>query len=161
MCCTSWHPGSQCVDEEQRLLIMSRRRARGGAGAKDTKAEMDLVQQLASLKFLRESSKGCPGCKMATEKTEGCNKMTCAYCNCFWCWKCEVEIGGYDHFKEGGCRCDPFGHDLKPPLSPTTATAPPKPPPPPSKKHQNPSGCSSRPRSTGGTPCLPPSAPRQ
>jgi len=43
MCCSSWHPGSECMDEEQRLLIMSRRRARGGAGAKDTRAEMDLV----------------------------------------------------------------------------------------------------------------------
>jgi len=62
------------------------------------------VQQLASLKLLKESSKPCPGCKMATEKTEGCNKMTCAYCSCFWCWRCEVEIAGYEHFREGGCR---------------------------------------------------------
>jgi hypothetical protein len=43
LCCGSWHPGARCLDEEQRLLVMSRRRARGGAGAKDTAAEMDLV----------------------------------------------------------------------------------------------------------------------
>lgn len=30
--------------------------------------------------------------------------MTCGYCGAFWCWRCEVTISGYDHFKDGQCR---------------------------------------------------------
>lgn len=100
MCQDSWHPGTQCMTDEQRVMILERRRARGGAGAKDTRAEMDLVQQLASLKVLKETSRPCPTCKFPIEKTEGCNKMTCTYCNSFWCWRCGEVITGYDHFKD-------------------------------------------------------------
>lgn len=56
-----------------------------------------------SLKAINQHSKKCPACKMAIMKNEGCNKMTCTYCNTFFCWRCEEIIAGYDHFK-GGCK---------------------------------------------------------
>lgn len=137
-----WRSNSLSTHIYSQLLIMSRRKAQGGAGAKDVRAEMDLVrslwricscacwhllllalatllqalgcagswyhthtanhpqsphaidpqvQQLASLKVLKESSKPCPGCRVAIEKTEGCNKMICAYCATCFCWRCEVR----------------------------------------------------------------------
>jgi len=32
--------------------------------------------------------KNCPKCSSRTEKTEGCNHMTCARCTAEWCWIC-------------------------------------------------------------------------
>merc|ERR1712228_257023 len=33
----------------------------------------------------------CPRCGILTEKTSGCNHMTCK-CKCEWCWVCGKEI---------------------------------------------------------------------
>jgi hypothetical protein len=50
--------------------------------------QLDLANQLMSLKYLDSCSKKCPSCGVATIKNEGCNKMTCVYCSVPWCWKC-------------------------------------------------------------------------
>jgi E3 ubiquitin-protein ligase RNF14 len=40
-----------------------------------------------SLATIKEHAKQCPDCGMATEKSEGCNKMVCGNCGAYWCWK--------------------------------------------------------------------------
>ena len=40
---------------------------------------------------------------MAIQKTSGCNKMVCTNCSTRFCWKCEKEISGYDHFSAMTC----------------------------------------------------------
>ena len=35
--------------------------------------------------------KKCPKCKVWTEKSEGCNHMTCKLCKFDWCWLCELD----------------------------------------------------------------------
>lgn len=35
-----------------------------------------------------EGFKPCPKCLVITEKTSGCNHMTCSYCKHQWCWRC-------------------------------------------------------------------------
>ena len=47
--------------------------------------------------------KRCPYCKYWTEKTDGCNHMTCSQCNFQWCWICEKEcvVG---HYLFGTCK---------------------------------------------------------
>jgi hypothetical protein len=52
-------------------------------------------------RVVQQTSKRCPACQMAISKTEGCNKMVCAYCSAAWCWRCERVIGGYEHFRCG------------------------------------------------------------
>lgn len=37
------------------------------------------------------TTKRCPGCRTPTEKSGGCNHMTCARCNHEWCWLCVIE----------------------------------------------------------------------
>ena len=46
--------------------------------------------------------KRCPKCQMYVEKNEGCNHMTCVYCNYEWCWICEQKYES-DHFSKGTC----------------------------------------------------------
>lgn len=84
----------------QRLLVLERRRGRGG-GSADHARQQDLVNQMQSLKLVQQTSKRCPACQMAISKTEGCNKMVCAYCSAAWCWRCERVVKGYEHFRWG------------------------------------------------------------
>lgn len=51
----------------------------------------------------QKTAKKCPRCGMATEKAEGCNKMSCGGCGAFWCWRCGKAIDGYRHFRSGDC----------------------------------------------------------
>ena len=46
--------------------------------------------------------KQCPKCGAWTEKSDGCNHMTCAECHFQWCWLCK---GAYNdmHFVVGSC----------------------------------------------------------
>jgi|EP01046_Picozoa_sp_COSAG06_P042468 E3 ubiquitin-protein ligase RNF14 len=29
--------------------------------------------------------------------------MTCGNCGCFFCWRCNRAVDGYDHFGSGSC----------------------------------------------------------
>ena len=42
--------------------------------------------------------KNCPKCKSRTEKTDGCNHMTCARCTAEWCWICNQQCS-HEHFE--------------------------------------------------------------
>ena len=44
-------------------------------------------QEVMSLASIRATAKQCPSCGMATEKSEGCNKMVCGACDTCWCWR--------------------------------------------------------------------------
>ncbi|KAG2447213.1 hypothetical protein HYH02_007953 [Chlamydomonas schloesseri] len=110
LCEEAWHPGSRCLDAEAKLALLEARRAgrAGEAAARESateraRRELDKVNELKSLALVQSTTKQCPCCSMAVEKSEGCNKMTCAYCGVYWCWRCSGVIKGYDHFKQDGC----------------------------------------------------------
>ncbi|KAI8518151.1 regulation of intralumenal vesicle formation [Branchiostoma belcheri] len=42
---------------------------------------------------IARTTKACPGCKVRTEKNDGCMHMTCPRCHFQWCWLCEREWG--------------------------------------------------------------------
>lgn len=48
-----------------------------------------------------KSTQVCPSCGIRTEKTGGCNHMTCGKCGQEWCWSCGAEYGT--------CDCNQFG----------------------------------------------------
>eukprot|EP00271_Cylindrocystis_brebissonii_P005162 TRINITY_DN17108_c0_g1_i1.p1 TRINITY_DN17108_c0_g1~~TRINITY_DN17108_c0_g1_i1.p1 ORF type:complete len:680 (-),score=89.42 TRINITY_DN17108_c0_g1_i1:139-2178(-) len=98
-CRGAWHPGRKCVDNStKRLILESRQQGR------DPQKEANLLNELKDLDFIRREAIRCPGCRMAISKTEGCNKMTCANCGIYFCWKCRNRIRDYDHFRSDTCQ---------------------------------------------------------
>ena len=47
--------------------------------------------------------KKCPNCNIITEKSSGCNHMTCTKCKYQWCWLCNGKYTT-EHYLEGKCR---------------------------------------------------------
>ena len=47
--------------------------------------------------------KRCPHCGIITEKSSGCNHITCSICNYVWCWLCSKEYNS-DHYINGKCK---------------------------------------------------------
>jgi E3 ubiquitin-protein ligase RNF14 len=100
LCNEGRHPGVQCVSAETRLAML-RRKAEGGGGAAIAELRKQ-EHEMMSLAMIEKSSKPCPSCGMAIQRSEGCNKMVCGNCNAFFCYKCGKQISGYDHYKAGG-----------------------------------------------------------
>jgi len=47
----------------------------------------------------------CPSCRVPTERSEGCNHMTCSRCRHEWCWMCRGKYSSihYNPFNIFGC----------------------------------------------------------
>ncbi|XP_015517528.1 E3 ubiquitin-protein ligase RNF14 [Neodiprion lecontei] len=66
-----------------------------------------VVENHLTNSYLMDNTKPCPNCLARITKTEGCNKMTCGYCQAHFCWLCGEHLSGpdpYEHFHnpEGG-----------------------------------------------------------
>lgn len=105
LCSSTWHPGTiACLDPDAKLELLRARAARDGRHDPQRDArERDLVNQIQSARVIQATTRPCPGCGAAIDKTEGCNKMLCANCGAYFCWKCRKVIHGYEHFREGAC----------------------------------------------------------
>lgn len=102
LCEEARHPGLECVGPETKLEILRRKAQGGGQAAVHELRRKE--QEYKSLIEIQKTSKPCPSCGIAIQRTEGCNKMTCSSCGAFFCWACNADISdcGYDHFKDGG-----------------------------------------------------------
>eukprot|EP01052_Picozoa_sp_SAG31_P019751 SAG31_NODE_1454_length_8278_cov_7.030688_4_plen_162_part_00 len=89
--------------EDQIRVLAERAQGNKNAGEAERKRREKLMQEAISLAAVKKMSKPCPNCKMAIAKNGGCNKMTCGNCGCFFCWRCNKQVSGYDHFGTGSC----------------------------------------------------------
>lgn len=97
-CRGAFHPGMECQSPDDRMAALEVRARGSGREAEAAQSE------LLTLRHLAKTSKSCPKCKMGIEKSEGCSKVTCGNCKTHFCWRCNKEIKGYDHFATSECR---------------------------------------------------------
>jgi len=56
--------------------------------------------------------RSCPQCSHGTEKSEGCNHITCCICKNNWCWLCGKTMHDVtEHYLSGQCAEKQFVND--------------------------------------------------
>jgi len=97
-CRLGWHGLSPCVNLADRW-----------AAADDATKEMlrakygeQVLAEVQSSSWVKDNTKNCPKCSAATQKSGGCNHITCQKCRHEWCWLCKkTYVPG--HYRNGSC----------------------------------------------------------
>lgn len=66
------------------------------------------IEESSSLNLIENTSKKCPKCTSWLQKIDGCNKMTCSKCQCYFCWLCMNMLSKadpYSHFNDSKSKC--------------------------------------------------------
>ncbi|KAL7722741.1 RBR-type E3 ubiquitin transferase [Entamoeba marina] len=62
-------------------------------------------EESESLKAITAISKPCIKCGLMTERTKGCNHMTCPKCHAEWCWMCRGDWKDHGNKTGGFYKC--------------------------------------------------------
>lgn len=66
------------------------------------------IEENSSMELIENTSKQCPNCRSWMQKLDGCNKMTCSKCHCYFCWLCFKVLSKsdpYSHFNSANSEC--------------------------------------------------------
>ena len=67
-----------------------------------------IFEDLFTAEWLESNAKQCPNCSTSIQKVDGCNKMTCTKCRCYFCWMCFSILSRsnpYLHFNNPASKC--------------------------------------------------------
>lgn len=67
--------------------------------------QIQSIEKYLTTEYLQDNAKSCPKCRSFISKIEGCNKMKCRHCQSFFCWLCNEQIYGYEHFNRVDSAC--------------------------------------------------------
>ena len=115
LCQKAWHGAEAGCDIPQDMFEDIRDQYEAGTAEEKAALEKQygkklrqMLEQLATSKWLQSNAKRCPWCGVFCDKCDGCNKMTCGSCGGYFCWLCLERLGvtnPYRHFAfgRGGC----------------------------------------------------------
>jgi hypothetical protein len=104
----NWTCGECIEEQERRLLALERERAERAVREARDRATLEHAEAIRATlaKVNLKTIKKCPGCGIATEKTMGCDHITCPVkdCRTHWCYFCGEGFGRngniYRHMSE-------------------------------------------------------------
>merc|ERR1740121_1868987 len=78
----------------------------GTLGVAERIRKKKALEELMTLRAIKEDSQCCPKCKVRIMRSQGCNHMRCTNCDTHFCYRCGITMDSqnpYSHFRAGGC----------------------------------------------------------
>ena len=114
-CKRTYHGITNCAINNKELLILRNEYLNGNEEVRNAlekkygkKRLQTVVDEYYTEAWMEKFSKHCPSCKTSIEKINGCNKMVCLKCKCYFCWLCGKPLSHADpyiHFSDMKSPC--------------------------------------------------------
>merc|ERR1719382_138648 len=78
----------------------------GAMGAAERLQKKKALEELLTLRAIKQDSQCCPKCRVRIMRSQGCNHMKCTNCETHFCYRCGTTLDPkdpYKHFKAEGC----------------------------------------------------------
>ena len=88
------------------MLVIYLVRTDRNLGAAERLRKKKALEELMTLRAIKQDSQCCPKCRVRIMRSQGCNHMKCTNCNTHFCYRCGTtldEKDPYRHFKADGC----------------------------------------------------------
>mmetsp|Transcript_6708 Transcript_6708/g.18408 ORF Transcript_6708/g.18408 Transcript_6708/m.18408 type:complete len:695 (-) Transcript_6708:128-2212(-) len=76
------------------------------AGSAERLRKKRVLEELMTLRAIKQDSQACPRCRVRISRSQGCNHMRCTSCDTHFCYRCGATIPAanpYSHFSAQGC----------------------------------------------------------
>ncbi|KXJ11382.1 E3 ubiquitin-protein ligase parkin [Exaiptasia diaphana] len=90
-CKEAYQRGHVCPTQRSQPTAEAARQSRYQVSADSARRARWEQEEEEARSLIQQISKNCPKCKVATEKSGGCNHMTCTRCKYEWCWLCCIR----------------------------------------------------------------------
>lgn len=119
LCRLTYHGPSACkvISKDREAIIQSYRSGDSAACVKLEKRYgrenlKKMLEEYDNAVWMKENSKPCPSCNAPIQKNDGCNKMVCVKCKCYFCWLCEQRLSRENPYKHYNDRTSPCNNQL-------------------------------------------------
>nr|CAB3485607.1 unnamed protein product [Digitaria exilis] len=95
LCRERRHIGDRCMTPEEKLLSLQDRQKMCGSSRGKAGKEIDLFNQLLSIKEVLRDTVQCPHCDIYVSRVSGCDHMYCGNCRNGFCYGCGKPLDNH------------------------------------------------------------------